>query len=208
MSIWDEWAKNPLYGKLASDPQYLALTPAFKKSIHDILFRAGVTPTGEQTDLAGGAVENNQYSLLNALRTNHDNADHSSINAANASGLEESGAAVGALNANTEDFKRNQSELYSQVGSQIGDALRGYASSVGDIFGRLEADPAPPLPDSNPTGLRITGGGTAADPTIVRSPPGMVQPTTPNVQNPWHVPVTIKPKKPAPIRGSHGLAGF
>lgn len=146
MSLLDSFGitnGNPLYNQLVSDPRYLAATPAFARSVHDILFNYGFQPTAQQTsDYGVGAIEDNPYSVANLLVKGHTNADHASENAANNAGLAESGAAVGALNANNEAYKENYAKAQAAASGQISSALAGYGNTVGTIFDTLEQQPA------------------------------------------------------------------
>lgn len=194
-SIWQQWAADPRYQQLLSDPTYLAATPQYKKQVHDLLFNYGIQPTAEMQDTYGtGPIESNPYSVVNMLQKGLTSANHSSINAANAAGLEESGAAVGALNANNENYKQQYAQTTAKAGSDLASLLMGYTGTVGNIFNNLEqapVDPMTPTPNLNP-------GTAEAD-----------RPLAPNGQpqnNPWHIPVgpqndnsiaatLLKPKK-------------
>lgn len=200
MSIWDQWLANPLYAQLIKDPGYLQATPAFQKKIHDIFYNYGIQPDAQQqADYGVGPIENNPYSVVSLLARNRDTAMHGSINQANAAGLEESGAAVGALNANNEAYKRNYAGAISQAGNDVGTALGGYASTVNDIYGRLMANPAVTSPIVPQAPL------TNTDPGFV-TPQGPYQRTGP--ETPGGVAgklLTPKPKAPAP-RGGRATA--
>lgn len=148
MSIWDTWGADPRYAQVVNDPRFLQATPLFRSKIHDILFKYGFTPTADQQGLAGGPVENNPYSVSNMLKQGHTSADHSTINAANAAGLEESGAAAGALNANNEAYKKGVSQAAAQMGGEVGGALTDYTGSINSIFGDLENNTVPTLPSA------------------------------------------------------------
>ena len=167
MSIWDTWATDPRYAQVVNDPRFLQATPLFKSKIHDILFKYGFTGTPDQQALAGGTpIENNPYSVSALLKQGQQNANHSTINAANAAGLEESGAAAGGLNANAENYKRGVSEAASQEGGEISSALGDYTGSINSIFGSLENNPvanaaAPPVGPVGPAPGQATGYGTA-----------------------------------------------
>lgn len=165
MSIWDTWATDPRFAQVANDPRFLQATPLFKSRIHDILFKYGFAATPDQQALAGGtAIENNPYSVAALLKQGHQNANHSSINTAAAAGLEESGAALGALNANTEAYKRGVSQAASQEGGEISNALSDYTGNVNSIFGDLINNPAPiatpPVVAPGPAPGQPTGTGT------------------------------------------------
>lgn len=165
MSIWDQWAADPRYQQLLSDPTYLQATPQFKKSVHDLLFNYGIQPTAQQqADYGVGPIENNPYSVVAMLQKGHAAADHSSINAANAAGLEESGAAVGALNANNENYKQQSASALAQATGGLGQLLAGYTGQVGSIFDTLEQNPvvpsAQPVVGAGPAPGAATGAGT------------------------------------------------
>lgn len=163
MSIWDTWAKDPRYSQVIGDPRFTQSTPLYKSKIHDILFNYGFTGTPDQIEAAGGPVEQNPYSVANLLKQNYANANHSSINDLNSAGLQESGAAVGALNANTEGYKRGVSEAVSRMGGEMTSATGDYTNTVNSIFGDAEQNPVPvqPMPQSvGPAPGQATGAGT------------------------------------------------
>jgi hypothetical protein len=165
MTIWDTWAADPRYSQVVSDPRFLAATPAFKSKIHDILFKYGFTEGADTTGMSSGNIEANPYSVLAKLKQGRTSSDHASINAANAANLEESGAAVGALNANNENFKRYQAEAAAQQGQELSGALGDYTGTIGDIFNDVEMNPIiAPQPIPQPVGPapgQATGAGTA-----------------------------------------------
>lgn len=166
MSIWDTWAADPRYQQLLSNPSFLQATPQFKQGIHDLLFNYGIQPTAQQqTDYGVGPIENNPYSVVNMLQKGHTQADHSSMNQANAAGLEESGAAAGALNANNEAYKAKYAGALAQATGGIGQLLTGYTNQVGNIFDTLEQNPVVPAAqypgNVGPAAGAPTGVGTS-----------------------------------------------
>jgi hypothetical protein len=205
VSIWDTWATDPRYSQVVSDPRFLQSTPAYKNKIHDILERYGFTGTAEQNELAG-PITANPYSVAARLKQNREISDHSSFNAANAAGLEESGAAAAAGNAINEDYKRGVSEAGSQMQGELSGALGDYTDTINSIFGDVELNPVANL--SAP----VTGsiGGTAGNP----APGGSEIDRPGNQSNPWHVPIgpgagwntiSTKVKKIKPNYGARAL---
>jgi hypothetical protein len=204
VSIWDTWATDPRYSRVVSDPRFLQSTPAYKSKVHDILERYGFTGTAEQNELAG-PVTPNAYSVAARLKQNRAISDHSSFNAANAAGLEESGAAAAAGNAINEDYKRNVSDAGSQMQGELSGALGDYTDTINSIFGDVELNPVvTPITATTPS-----IGGTAGNPA-----PGGREIDRPGTQvNPWHVPtatggpltVVQKLKPKVLVKGNHGV---
>lgn len=204
MSVWDTWAADPRYQQLLSNPTYLQATPQFKKNVHDLLFNYGIQPSAQQqADYGVGPIENNPYSVVAMLQKGLGTANHQTYNQANAAGLEESGAAAGALNANNENYKRQYAGAVSQAGQGLAGLLTGYTGQVGSIFDTLEQNPqVPNVPQPN-----LNPGTTEAD-----------RPPAPNGQplnNPWHINVgpqndnsiaskLLKPKRVGPVLGGMG----
>lgn len=166
MSLWSPFMADPAkWARLASDPEYLQSTPLFTKGISDLFYNFGIQPTAQQqADYGIGPVQDNPYSVAKMLMADRTRANHGSINAANAAGLEESGAAVGALNANNENYKRNYAGAVSQLGRGVSDLLTGYTGQIGSIFDRLEQTPIPqaaqPYVAPGPAVGQATGVGT------------------------------------------------
>lgn len=196
MTVWDEWAKNPIWGKLSGDSAFTQLTPQFQKTWHDILFRYGDNVSAaQQANLAPGtSVEANPYSVFANLLRSHENANHATFNAANNANLEESGAAVGGLNANTEALKAGQAAARSQETSDLNAAMGGYIGDVNSVIARLQSEaanappPAPPEPAPQPDAPVYTGAPVAARPGAMPFDPGGAQP------DPWGM--GKKPKIP------------
>lgn len=194
MGLLDAWAADPRYQQLFSNPTYLQATPAFKKSIHDLLFNYGIQPTAQQQqDFGVGPIENNPYSVVAMLQKGHTTADHNTINAANAAGLEESGAAAGGLNANNEAYKQQSASALAQATGGIGQLLSGYTGTIGNIFDTLEQNPAIPAAqypgNVGPAPGAPTGAGTGYP-----SPQSPYQRTGPEAGG--LAAKLIKPKKP------------
>jgi len=149
VSIWDTWAADPKYSRVVGDPRFTPATALFKNKIHDTLFKYGFGTPGDAYGV--GNIEANPYSVANMLLKGRTEGEHGAINEANAAGLEESGAAVGAINANNENYKHNVADALLAQGQEISGSLGDYNSQIGDIFGSLEADPiAPPPAPSEP----------------------------------------------------------
>lgn len=146
MSIWDTWAADPKYSRVVGDPRFTPATALFKNKIHDTLFKYGFGTPGDAYGV--GNIEANPYSVANMLLKGRTEGEHGAINEANAAGLEESGAAVGALNANNENYKHNVADALMQQGQDISGTLGDYNSQIGDIFGSLENDPVVPPPEA------------------------------------------------------------
>lgn len=194
MSIWDTWAADPRYNQVVSDPRFLAATPAFKSKIHDILYKYGFTQGADPSGLSSGNIEANPYSVSNMLKQGRMTADHSSINAANAAGLEESGAAVGALNANNETYKRGVSDAAAQQGSELGSALGDYTNTIGDIFNSAQQNPiVPPIPAA-PTAIGPAAGAATGAGTAFPTPQQPYNRTGPEAG--WTVAAKVKKIKP------------
>jgi hypothetical protein len=147
-TIWDTWATDPKYGRVVNDPRFTPATALFKNKIHDTLFKYGFGSPGDAYGV--GPVENNPYSVANMLTRGRTEADRGTYNDVNAAGLEESGAAVGALNANNENYKHGVADALMQQGQDISGTLGDYNQTIGDIFGSLEADPIAPPPEAAP----------------------------------------------------------
>lgn len=198
MSIWDTWAADPRYAQVVNDPRFLQATPAYKTKIHDILFKYGFTGTPEQQAVAG-PVEANPYSVASRLKQNMQLSQHNSFNAANAAGLEESGAASAAGHAINEDYKRGVSDAGSQMGGELGGALGDYTDTINGIFGDVELNPTiapspPPVP-VGPAPGQASGVGTAF-PT----------PQTPYTRTGPEAGGTVSAKvKKIGIKGNHGV---
>jgi hypothetical protein len=151
VTIWDTWAAIPGWDTVKNTAGYTTATPAYQKSIHDILFKYGFDPTPDQMAMTNGqAIEPNPDSIAQKLREGVASANQGSINTAAAAGLEESGAAAGALNANNENYKRGVREAISGEGTDIGNATSDYAKYVSGLFDAAEQAPAP-APDPTPT---------------------------------------------------------
>lgn len=197
MSIWDTWAADPRYSQLVSDPTYLQATPLFKKQMHDLFYDYGIQPTAQQqADYGTGAVEANPYGIAQLLQQDLTKANHATYNAANAAGLEESGAAAGALNANQEGYKRGYAGQVANLGRSISDLLGNYQGTVGSIFDRLQQNPvvsAVQYPgDVGPAPGAATGAGTAY--------PTPQQPyTRTGSEAGWNTVFDTKPKKPKAV---------
>lgn len=159
MSIWDAWAKIPGYSQVVNNPTFAAAAPQFVQGVHDALFNSGIAPSSSQLELLnGGGVEANPYSVVAMLKKQNATQNHATINAANAANLEESGAAVGGLNANSEAYKQNYANEAARVGSQISGLLGNFTNTVGGIFGTLENNPTPvPTATPAPTGIPPLG---------------------------------------------------
>lgn len=192
MSIWDQWLKSTdpaiqaAFNRVQGTQQYLQLTPAYQNTVHDILWKYGVDPGG-MADMAGISMDftNDPYSIVNLLKKTHSEADHSTFNAANQAGLEESGAAVGALNANNEAYKQGYGQALASATGEVNTATGQYTTGVGNIFDTLEKAPATidpvaeaapgpqavptPLPIGQPTGVG-TGTPTPQGPYIRTGP--------------------------------------
>jgi hypothetical protein len=203
MSIWDTWAADPRYSQVIGDPRFLQATPLFKSKIHDVLFKYGFTEGADPSGLTDQAIEKNPYSVASLLKNRQTEANHGTVNAAQAAGLTESGAAVAGFNANAENYKRGVSDAMAQQGGEISGALGDYTGTINNIFADVENNPV--VPNTNPTGLTISGSGTALDPTLVSAPPGVDVPSRPTT-NPFNVSVTqkLKAKKVGPVLGGMG----
>lgn len=201
MTIWDDWAKNPAYGQLSADPTFTAITPLFQKTWRDILFKYGDTPTADQLATGGNTGEDltsNPYSVMANLIRAHTTNDHNSINAAANAGLEESGAAAAALNANTENYKAGQASARASEGTELGNALTNYVGQVGNIFGNLEQAPAPAAPTPVPGTPGGGPGPSAATGVGLATPQGPY--TRTGAEAGWKTPISTK------IRGFSGRA--
>lgn len=206
MSIWDQWAAIPGFDRVQATGAYLTATPQFQQHIHDILFNSGIDPSSDQLGLANSPIEKNANSVVARLQLGQQNSNHNTINAANAAGLEESGAAAAGLNANTEAYKRSYADEASRVAAQISGELGAYTGTVNNIFSGLENAPVPEA-----TSTPVTGsiGGSAGYPM-----PGGSEADRPGGPaanpNPWHIPTAtgaaqsvIKKLKP-PVLGGIG----
>lgn len=148
MSIWDTWAADPKYQRVVTDPRFTPATALFKNKIHDTLFKYGFGTPGDAYGV--GAIEDNPYSVASSLIKGRQVSDQGTYNQANAAGLEESGAAAGALNANNENYKHNVADALIAQGQEISGSLGDYNSTIGNIFGDLEDNPVTPAIDPTP----------------------------------------------------------
>lgn len=171
MSIWDNFAKIAGYGQVANTPAYALAAPQFVQGVHDALFNSGIAPSNDQLSLLnGGGVEDNPYSVVAQLKKQNASQNHATINAANAANLEESGAAAGALNANSEAYKQNYANEAARVGSQVSGLLGNFTNTVGNIFQNLEQNPvaapavAAPAPVPGVTNTPVTSSAALSQP--------------------------------------------
>lgn len=204
MSIWDQWAKIPGYSQVVNNPQFALAAPQFVRGVHDALFNSGIAPSSDQLSLLnGGGVEANPYSVVAQLQRQNASQNHATINAANAANLEESGAAVGGLNANSEAYKQNYANEAARVGGQISGLLGNFTSTVGNIFNNLEQNPVVP-----PPAAPMSSQGTNPSSPIpqVYAPIGTSTPLTVHDEGPGAyaqsqaIPVTQKLGLPKPMK--------
>lgn len=164
MTIWDTWAGIKGFDQVQKSAGYLRATPLFQSHIHDILYKYGIDPNGDQLAMAGGPIENNPYSVVSMLKRGRTEADHASMNDANNAGLEESGAAVGALNANNENYKKNYAGAVGEAGGLISGELGNYSDTINSLFDDAEKNPvgapvAAPLGGPGLTNTPVTSSG-------------------------------------------------
>lgn len=184
MSLWDQWVNDPKATQVLADPRYIAATKNFGGSVHDILYKYGFIQGADPSGNATGAIGANAYSVANMLKGDRATADHHSYNTLNTAGLEESGAAAGALNANNELYKRNVASALAAQTGELNTLGQGYTSEVANYFTDAAADPTystGPLssaPVSYPPG---TPSGTA---TALPTPQGPYTRTGPEAGGP------------------------
>lgn len=182
MSLWDQWVNDPKATQVMADPRYIAATKNYGGSVHDILYKYGFVQGADPSGNASGTIGNYAYSVANLLKRGRETSDRHSINDLNAAGLEESGAAVGALNANNEDYKRNVAEATTAQTGELNALGQGYTSEVAGLFADAMATPTYTTPALPTPSI----GGTAGAPA-----PGGREADRPGIQpNPWHIPTT------------------
>lgn len=206
-SIFETWAAMPGFSQVANDPRYLIASPAFRQRIHDILFKYGLQPNPDQANLLGGmTVENNPYSVMQLLRNQQQTSNHSTINTASNAGLEESGAAISGLNANTEDFKHGVSDAGSAAQGELQGAIGDFTTLVGGLFDSAQQNP---VTQAAAPGADVGPGMIPGPNTHVSSSAALSQPGADIGGSKAAASVASRLKKPKiGIKGSHGLVGF